>query len=168
MAQNHAKEHWIVQTLSFQHWEHFPLLCNLQVYTGLQHPSKVRDPSLMQQGEPSILVQVKKNVFGVSGCLAPPQGMWTPELQSQLLPVCFSHQQEQSGQPFTNDSHFTFYAQLSWAAIRQLSTALCRKPSPSSGGCCHWCQLAMLVPCHGLVPVKPSQTLPPTPFSPEL
>lgn len=110
----------------------------------------------------------KKNVFGVSGCLAVPQHTRTPELLSPLMPACFSQQQEQSGQPFTNNSHFPFYAQLSGAVMRQLSTALCREPSPSSGGCCHWCQLAMFVPCHALVPANPSQTLLPIPFSPEL
>lgn len=169
MAQNHAKElinYQVVRTLSFQRWEHFLLLCNQQVYMGLQHPTEVRDPLLVQQGDPSILVLAKKNVFEVSGCLTVLQHTWTPELLSPLMPVCFSHQQEQSGQPFTNNSHFPFYNQLSWAVIRQASTALCRELNPSSGGCCH--QLEILVPCHALIPVNPSQTLLPIPFSPEL
>lgn len=78
-------EHWIVQTLSFLHWEHFPLLCNLQVYSGLQHPTEVRDPFLMQQGEPSILVQVKKMPLVYSGIWLLPR---VREPQSYNLNSC--------------------------------------------------------------------------------
>lgn len=49
--------------------------------------------------------------------MALPQHMWTPELLSRLMPLCFSHQHKQSGQPFSNNSHIAFYTQLSWTVI---------------------------------------------------
>lgn len=70
MAQNCTKvlvNYQVVGTLSFQRWECFPLMCYLQVYTGLQCPMEVRDPFLVQQGEPSGLVQEKKMSLGYLG-----------------------------------------------------------------------------------------------------
>lgn len=159
---------WILQIMSFQHWEYFPLLYNPQAHMGLQHPVKVRSPLSVLQRKRRILVQAKKFSVGYLNIWLFPWDTWNPELLYPLMPVCFSHQLQPSGQAFINDSHFPFYAQWSWAVIRQLSTALCKEPSPSSGGCCHHSQLAMLVPSHALIQVDRSQTLLPTFFSPEL
>lgn len=126
----------------------------------------MRDSLLIHQGTQHFS-SGKRNVFWIPGCISSlayvdSRAAFPTQVGVLFTPVgtiwMVSHKRH----------HFLFYALQSWAVVRQLSTTLCREPSPSSGGCFNWYQLVVLVSSKMLIPVYLLQTLLPLPFSPEL